>query len=62
VLTRSLARYKEQGVWAADPVPSVEGFERLQRALLGSKFLSRAVPFADCVDTSLAEAAVRGHP
>jgi NitT/TauT family transport system substrate-binding protein len=59
VLTRSLARYKEQGVWAADPVPSVEGFERLQRALLGSKFLNRAVPFADCVDISLAEAAAR---
>jgi NitT/TauT family transport system substrate-binding protein len=59
VLTRSLARYKEQDVWAVDPVPSVEGFERLQRALLGSKFLDRAVPFADCVDINLAEAAMR---
>lgn len=57
LLTRSLARYKEQGVWASDPVPSEEGFDRLQRALLGSGFLGGPVPFAKCVDTSLARAA-----
>jgi NitT/TauT family transport system substrate-binding protein len=58
VLTRSLARYKEQGVWASDPRLSEDGFERLQRALLGSGFLKRAVPFAECVDNRLAEEAV----
>jgi NitT/TauT family transport system substrate-binding protein len=58
VLERSLERYKGQGVWAEDPRLSQEGFERLQRALLGCGFISRAVPFAECVDLRLAEAAV----
>jgi len=58
VLTRALARYKEQGVWGQDPVLPEEGFDRLRRALLGSGFLSREVPFAECVDNRLAEAAI----
>jgi NitT/TauT family transport system substrate-binding protein len=57
-LTRALARYKAQGVWAADPVLSEDGFARLRRALLGSGFLKREVPFAECADNRLAEAAV----
>ena len=58
VLTAALTRYKRQGVWAADPVPSEEGFNRLQRALLSAGFLSLAVPFADCTEDRLAVAAV----
>ena len=58
VLTRALARYKEQGVWGRDPLLPEAGFDRLRRALLGSGFLSREVPFGDCVDNRLAEAAV----
>ena len=58
VLTRALARYKEQGVWGHDPVLPEEGFNRLRRALLGNGFLSREVPFAECVDNRLAEEAV----
>ena len=58
VLTRALARYKAQGVWGTDPVLPEEGFDRLRRALLGSGFLKREVPFAECVDNRLAEAAV----
>jgi len=58
VLTRALARYQGQGVWGKDPVLPEEGFDRLRRALLGSGFLKRAVPFAECVDNRLAEAAV----
>jgi NitT/TauT family transport system substrate-binding protein len=58
VLERALARYRAQGVWAEDPRLSQEGFERLRRALLGCGFISRAVPFAECVDPRLAEAAV----
>jgi NitT/TauT family transport system substrate-binding protein len=57
VLTAALARYQGQGVWARDPVLSAEGFDRLQRALLSGGFLKRAVPFAECVDNRLAEAA-----
>src|SRR5882672_922359 len=58
VLTRSLARYKTQGVWGRDPILPEEGFDRLRRALLSSGFLGHAVPFADCVDNRLAEAAI----
>jgi len=58
VLTRALARYKEQGVWGQDPVLPEEGFNRLRRALLGNGFLSREVPFADCVDDRLAKEAI----
>jgi NitT/TauT family transport system substrate-binding protein len=58
VLIRALARYKGQGVWGSDPILGVEGFDRLRRALLGSGFLKRAVPSAECVDNRLAEEAV----
>ena len=67
VLTGALARYKEQGVWGRDPVLPEAGFDRLRRALIGSGFLSREVPFTDCVDNRLAEEVVagvsnKGHP
>ncbi len=55
VLARALARYQRQGVWGSDPLLPEAGFDRLRRALLGSGFLSRAVPFAECVDNRLAE-------
>jgi NitT/TauT family transport system substrate-binding protein len=58
VLTGALARYKEQGVWGRDPALPEAGFGRLRRALLGSGFLSREVPFAECVDNRLAEEAI----
>jgi NitT/TauT family transport system substrate-binding protein len=58
VLSGALARYKQQGVWGTDPVLPEGGFDRLRRALLGSGFLKREVPFAECVDNRLAEAAV----
>jgi len=58
VLTGALARYRAQGVWGADPILPEEGFDRLRRALLATGFLSRPVPFADCVDNRLAEKAV----
>jgi NitT/TauT family transport system substrate-binding protein len=58
LLTGSLARYKVQGVWGTDPVLPEEGFDQLRRALLATGFLAQTVPFADCVDNSLAEEAV----
>jgi ABC-type nitrate/sulfonate/bicarbonate transport system substrate-binding protein len=60
VLTRAVARYHGQGVWGRDPILPEAGFDRLRRALLGSGFLQRAVPFAECIDNRLAEEAV-GH-
>ena len=58
VLTGALARYKSQGAWGRDPIVPEDGFDRLRRALLGSGFLTRPVPFADCVDNRLAREAV----
>jgi NitT/TauT family transport system substrate-binding protein len=58
VLRRALARYQAQGVWAENPVLSEDGFTRLRRALIGSGFLKREVPFAECVDNRLVEEAV----
>jgi len=58
VLTGALARYKAQGVWGSDPILPEEGFDRLRQALLVTGFLSHTVPFADCVDNSLAEEAI----
>ncbi|HEV2336104.1 MAG TPA: ABC transporter substrate-binding protein, partial [Stellaceae bacterium] len=58
VLGRAMARYRGQGVWGRDPILPEDGYERLRRALLGNGFLKRAVPFAACVDNSLAEAAL----
>jgi NitT/TauT family transport system substrate-binding protein len=58
VLAGALDRYKRQGVWGNDPVLPDEGFGRLRRALLGSCFLKRAVPSAECVDNRLAREAV----
>ena len=56
--SRGPSRYQGQGVWGTDPVLPQDGFDRLRRALIGSGFLKRAVPFAECVDNHLAEAAV----
>ena len=58
VLRAALARYQSQGVWASAPTLSEDGFNRLRRALVGSGFLKREVPFAECVDNRLAKAAV----
>jgi NitT/TauT family transport system substrate-binding protein len=58
VLTGALTRYKAQGVWGTDPILPEEGFDCLRRALIATGFLSRTVPFADCVDNRLAEEVV----
>jgi NitT/TauT family transport system substrate-binding protein len=55
VLTGALTRYKAQGVWGTDPILPEEGFACLRRALRATGFLAREVPFADCVDNTLAE-------
>jgi NitT/TauT family transport system substrate-binding protein len=58
VLTNALARYKTQGVWGTEPILPEEGFDQLRRALLATGFLSRTVPFEDCVANFLAEEVV----
>jgi NitT/TauT family transport system substrate-binding protein len=58
VLTRALSRYQAQQVWGEDPILPEEGFERLQRGLLSSGFISKLVAHRDCVDNRLAGQAV----
>jgi NitT/TauT family transport system substrate-binding protein len=53
VLTMSLWRYHEAGVWALLPEVSREGFARLAASLLSGSFISRVHAYEDCVDQSL---------
>ncbi len=53
VLTSSLRRYHELGVWARSPEVSREGFERLRAGLLSGGFISRPHVYENCVDQSL---------
>jgi len=53
VLTTSLRRYHEAGVWALSPEMSREGFARLAASLLSGGFISRMHAYEDCVDQSL---------
>ena len=42
-------------MWSTDPILSEEGYNCLRRAILGCGYLKREVPFAECVDNTLAE-------
>jgi NitT/TauT family transport system substrate-binding protein len=53
ILTRSLLRYAEAGIWARTPAMSREGFSRLATSLVSGKFLSRLPRYEDCVEQSL---------
>ncbi len=52
-------RYRALGLFATDPVLQREGFDRLQAAMLSGGAIAREIPYADCVDNSLAEQTVR---
>ncbi len=53
LLTSSLRRYHEAGVWARSPEVSREGFARLSASLLSGGFVSRIHAYEGCVDLSL---------
>jgi NitT/TauT family transport system substrate-binding protein len=59
VLAAAIDRYRALGLFASDPVLRREGFDRLQAAMLSGGAIAREIPYADCVDNSLAEQAVR---
>lgn len=54
----AIDRYRALGLYGPDPVLRPEGFERLKAAMLSGGAIKRDIPFAECVDNSLAEAAV----
>jgi NitT/TauT family transport system substrate-binding protein len=53
ILTRSLARYRDAGLWARTPEVSRQGFTRLADSLKSGGFISRMHTYEDCVDQSL---------
>jgi NitT/TauT family transport system substrate-binding protein len=53
VLTRSLRRYAEAGIWARSPEMSRQGFAQLAESLVSGKFLSRLPRYEDCVEEGL---------
>jgi NitT/TauT family transport system substrate-binding protein len=59
IFAASIDRYRALGLFATDPVLRREGFDRLQAAMLSGGAIAREIPFADCVDNSLAEQTVR---
>ena len=55
-------RYRALGLWGPDPVIRREGYDRLHAAMRASGALSRDIAFEACVDTAMAEQAVRATP
>ncbi|TAJ40495.1 MAG: ABC transporter substrate-binding protein [Reyranella sp.] len=59
IFAACINRYRALGLWGPDPIIRREGYERLHAAMRASGALSRDIAFAACVDTAMAEKAVR---
>ena len=53
VLTSSLGRYRDAGLWARTTDVSREGFDRLAESLKSGGFISRLHAYEDCVEQGL---------
>ncbi|MEA3069276.1 MAG: NitT/TauT family transport system substrate-binding protein, partial [Alphaproteobacteria bacterium] len=53
ILSTSLGRYRDAGVWGHTTAVSRSGFARLAESLLSGGFISRRPVYEDCVDQSL---------
>ncbi len=53
ILSSSLTRYREAGVWGQTTAVSRNGFARLAQSLLSGGFISRQPVYEDCVELSL---------
>jgi len=53
VLSRSLRRYRDAGLWARDPAMSRQGFDRLGYSFLSGGALTRVPSYEECVERSL---------
>ncbi len=58
ILSAAIDRYRALDLYGPDPVTRPEGFERLAAAMRSGGALRRDIPFAACVDNSLAEEAI----
>lgn len=52
LLTSSLQRYHDAGLWARTPELSRQGFARLAESMKSGGFISRLYSYEDCVDQS----------
>ena len=59
IFAACITRYRTLGLWGPDPVIRREGFDRLHAAMRASGAISRDIAFEACVDTAMAEHAVR---
>jgi NitT/TauT family transport system substrate-binding protein len=59
IFAGAIERYRALGLWGPDPVIRREGYDRLHAAMRAAGTLKRDIPYETCVDTSLAEQAVR---
>jgi NitT/TauT family transport system substrate-binding protein len=62
LLAGAIARYQSQQVWGRDPVLPKDGFDRLGRGLVTSGFIRQHIPYAACVDNTLARQVIAGGP
>ena len=58
ILAAAIRRYKVLGLWGTTPLLPRDGFERLRRACLSGGLIATGAAFEDCVDNTLAEAAM----
>ena len=59
IFAAAIERYRALGLWGSDPVIRREGYDRLHAAMRAAGTLSRDIAFDACVDTSLAEQALK---
>ena len=53
LLTRSLQRYRDAGLWARNPAMSRPGFDKLGQCFLSGGALAGAPVYEDCVEQTL---------
>jgi len=53
ILTSSLRRYRDAGLWVSTPEVSHRGFDRLAESLKSGGFISRMHNYEDCVEQTL---------
>lgn len=61
-LAGALGRYLELGLWSDSTILTRPGFERLRAGMISGGFVSREVPYEECVYTTFAEEVAREDP
>lgn len=62
IVQRAVERYKEQKSWAPNPIVQEKAVDRLQDIMINGEELDQKVPFADIVNNTFAEKAVKDIP